>query len=94
MGRCRRTTPRSIVTSIGATPAPETSSDAIASPGKDRHEGHRPQAHRPGPAHRPVRRRRRALPPDLTMKTIAPRLIALALPIALFVAAAAPQIRW
>jgi len=28
------------------------------------------------------------------MKTIAPRLIALVLPIALFVAAAAPQIRW
>jgi len=28
------------------------------------------------------------------MKTIAPRLIALALPIALLVAAAAPQIRW
>jgi len=64
MGRCRRTTPRSIVTSIGATPAPETSSDAIASPER------------------------------IAMKAIASRLIALALPIALFVAAAAPYLRF
>jgi hypothetical protein len=76
-------------------PGVDQSSGAKASPRKDRHEGTRSQARSAGAADPPVGRGRGSpalVLGETEMKSLVLRLAAIALPIALFAAAAAPRL--